>query len=144
VGGGIPTECPQGMPQAGERHHPVMNATVLAEAAAKLGVTQQQMEEAMNVTAGGPPDLSAAAENLGVTREELIEALSSPGWPRATGRSQLHHVSPSPGDQELTRTPPLLRSSPFFHKHCEGVVGRPDPFLWGWACSPVLTGLHSP
>ena len=48
----------------------------LSEAAATLGVTQQELQAALG---GPPPDFDAAAETLGVTVDELQAALPDPG-----------------------------------------------------------------
>ena len=74
VSPGSPPAAPSG--DRGDRH--MLNATVLAGAAAKLGVTQQQLEVALNSTAGGPPNMTAVAEKLGVTQEKLMDALGFP------------------------------------------------------------------
>jgi hypothetical protein len=43
-----------------------------------LGVSEQTLEEALNITAGGMPDFAAAATELGVTEEALRTALGIP------------------------------------------------------------------
>ncbi len=66
----------------------------LATAAAKLGVTEQQLREALGDPSQGPPDLAAAAEQLGISVEELQEALvlpeggPPPGGPGPAGQGQ--------------------------------------------------------
>lgn len=69
----------------------------LASAAAKLGVIESQLRDALGDMQQGPPDLAAAATKLGVSEEALRQALgfsniivvsnngtmpsgSSPGW----------------------------------------------------------------
>jgi hypothetical protein len=49
-----------------------------ASAAAKLGVTEEQLQEAIGDLQSAPPDLAAAAAKLGVTEEALREALGFP------------------------------------------------------------------
>jgi len=63
------------------------NTTRLSEAAAKLGVTEEALQEALNGTAGGRPNLTAAAEQLGVTQQQLTDALGIPagGYTRQGG-----------------------------------------------------------
>nr|MDZ8287229.1 hypothetical protein [Nostoc sp. ChiSLP01] len=62
-------------------------------AAAKLGVTEQQLKNALGVPANPPtpgdgnqrpprPDLKAAAAKLGVTEQQLIDALGIPPHPQ--------------------------------------------------------------
>ena len=53
-----------------------MGGPDFSEAAEKLGVTEEQLQEALGTTR--PPDLPAAAEKLGVTEEQLVEALPAP------------------------------------------------------------------
>ena len=66
----------------------------LATAAAKLGVTEQQLREALGDPSQGPPDLAAAAEQLGVSVEALQEVLGfpeggpPPGGPGPAGQGQ--------------------------------------------------------
>jgi hypothetical protein len=63
----------------------------LATAAAELGVTEQQLSEALGDLSQGPMDLAAAAEQLGVSEESLREALGFPeGGPPPGG--------PTPGN----------------------------------------------
>jgi len=50
----------------------------LAIAAAKLGVIEQQLRDALGDPSQGPPDLAAAAEQLGISEESLQEALGLP------------------------------------------------------------------
>ncbi len=52
-----------------------------AAAAAKLGVTEQQLREALGSQLQGPTDLAKAAEKLGVSEKSLREAL---GFPEGT------------------------------------------------------------
>ncbi len=52
-----------------------------AAAAAKLGVTEQQLREALGSTSQGPLDFAAAAKQLGVSEQSLREAL---GFPEGT------------------------------------------------------------
>ncbi len=55
-------------------------------AAAKLGVTEQQLRDALANPGQGPPDFAAAAEKLGVSEQELREVLNFPqGAPPSSG-----------------------------------------------------------
>lgn len=66
----LPTNVP---PSQGERPSP---PTIdYAVAATKLGVTEQQLRDALSSNNKSPPDFSAAAATLGVTEESLREAL---------------------------------------------------------------------
>ncbi|MCA9900548.1 MAG: hypothetical protein H6656_20140 [Ardenticatenaceae bacterium] len=49
----------------------------LAEAAAQLGVTEQELQTALGDPELGPPDLMAVAEQLGVSVEALEAALGT-------------------------------------------------------------------
>ena len=49
-----------------------------AAAAAKLGVTEQQLREALGSQLQGPTDLAKAADKLGVSEKSLREALGFP------------------------------------------------------------------
>ena len=73
-------EPPEGI-APGER--PTAPAMDLATAAEKLGVTEQQLSEALGDLSQGPMDLASAAEKLGVSEESLREALGFPegGFP---------------------------------------------------------------
>ena len=51
----------------------------LAAAATKLGVTEQQLRDALGTDTQRPPDLAAAAKKLGITEEALQEALGFQG-----------------------------------------------------------------
>jgi hypothetical protein len=64
---------PDATPPQGQR--PSMPEIDYAAAAAKLGVTEQQLKDAMGSDAQKPPDMSAAAATLGVTEEALRTAL---------------------------------------------------------------------
>lgn len=57
---------------------PSASALDLAAAAAKLGVTEQQLSDALGDTGQGPLDLATAAQKLGVSEESLREALGMP------------------------------------------------------------------
>jgi hypothetical protein len=46
-----------------------------ATTAAKLGVTEQQLRDALNISGGGFPDIAAAATKLGVTEQALRDAM---------------------------------------------------------------------
>ena len=68
-----------GMPPPGLPPPPGMPPPMdLAIAAAKLGVTEQQLREALGDPSQGPPDLAAAAQQLNVSEESLQEALGLP------------------------------------------------------------------
>ncbi|WP_321507800.1 hypothetical protein [uncultured Methanoregula sp.] len=54
------------------------NETLLAAAAGKLGVSEQDIKNALDSTknaTSGRPDLSAAAQKIGVTPQQLTDAL---------------------------------------------------------------------
>ncbi|ASJ74811.1 hypothetical protein [Granulosicoccus antarcticus] len=53
----------------------------LTEAAEKLGVTKEALQEAMSKAGGPPPDLETAAAELGVSVDALKEALPMRGRP---------------------------------------------------------------
>jgi hypothetical protein len=62
------------------------NVTVLTAAAGKLGVSEQELQDALESTknaTSGRPDLNAAAQKIGVTRQNLTDAL---GFPAGGGR----------------------------------------------------------
>jgi hypothetical protein len=81
-GSTMPTPPEGGVP--GER--PPARAMDLATAAAKLGVTELQLSEALGDMQPGLPDLATAAAKLGVSEESLREALGLPeGMPPAGG-----------------------------------------------------------
>lgn len=50
----------------------------LASASQQLGVSEEALEAALNVTDGGMPDFAAAAAELGVTEDALRTALGIP------------------------------------------------------------------
>jgi len=72
------------------------NETRISEAAAKLGVTEEALREALNSTAGGRPNLTAAADQLGVTPQQLTDALGIPagGYPHRGG----YNTTPYPAN----------------------------------------------
>lgn len=93
--GTMPTP-PQGFTPDGRPAAPEIDWSA---AAAKLGVTEEQLKEAVGDLAGGLPDLAAAAATLGVTEEVLREALGFPaGGAPAQGRPQ-NGASPEPEPQ---------------------------------------------
>ncbi len=53
----------------------------LTEAAAKLGVSKEALQEAMSKAGGPPPDMKLVAAELGVSVDALKEALPMPGRP---------------------------------------------------------------
>jgi hypothetical protein len=72
---------PEGDPPPGER--PPAPELDLAAAAAKLGVTEEQLQDALGNQ--WPLDLAAAAEKLGVSEESFREALGIPERPAFPG-----------------------------------------------------------
>jgi hypothetical protein len=80
-GGTMPTPPEGGTP----RERPPAPAMDLAAAAEKLGVTEQQLSEALGDMQQGLPDLAAAAEKLGVSEDSLQEALGFPEGVPPTG-----------------------------------------------------------
>jgi len=81
-------------PPNGQRRQPPR--IDFAAAAAKLGVTEAQLKNALGVPANPPsasgrnqrpprPDLKAAAAKLGVTEQQLINALGIPPHPPGVG-----------------------------------------------------------
>lgn len=70
----------------------------LASAAAKLGVTVQQLSDALsfgNTTAGQHGNITDAAQNLGVTEQQIRDALGIPAGGRA--RSGGYNATQTPG-----------------------------------------------
>ena len=72
------------------------NTTQISEAATKLGVTEEVLREALNITAGGRPNLTAAAQHLGVTPQQLSDALGIPsgGFRGRLGNTSTAGMSP--------------------------------------------------
>ena len=57
------------------------NQTLLNDAAGKLGISEQDLQNALTSTANtttGRPNLNAAAQNLGITQQQLMDALGFP------------------------------------------------------------------
>ena len=87
---GTPVEAPTGQGSApeGQSGAPEGQVPDLAAAATQLGITQQELMDALGAP---PPDLEAAAETLGITVEELQNALGvgeeRPASPGAEGGS---------------------------------------------------------
>lgn len=78
--------APSGDIAPGDR--PSAPAMDLAAAAAKLGVTEQQLSEALGDLSQGPLNLATAVEKLGVSEEALREALGfTEGVPPTGGPS---------------------------------------------------------
>lgn len=50
----------------------------LTEAAEKLGVSEEALEQALRDAGGPPPDFAKVAESLGVSQEDLQAALPPP------------------------------------------------------------------
>jgi hypothetical protein len=69
-------------------------------AAAKLGISEEQLREAFNNSGQGMPDLTKAAETLGITEEALREAL---GFPE--GGQGVPGGGPGPGGTPPTDLP---------------------------------------
>jgi len=88
---GQPTPTPGGTtlapPQGGAPgEKPAAPAIDYAAAAAKLGVTEQQLRDALGDMGQKPADLAAAAQKLGVSEEMLRKALGLPeGGPPPSG-----------------------------------------------------------
>jgi spore coat protein CotH len=61
----------------GDTSDPAGDAPDLAAAAAILGVTEAELQEALGDPAEAQPDLAAAAAQLGVTEQELMDALAA-------------------------------------------------------------------
>jgi hypothetical protein len=66
---------PEGGPPGGRPSAPELD---LEAAAAKLGVTEEQLRDALGDQFQGPLDLATAAEKLGVSEDSLREALGIP------------------------------------------------------------------
>jgi hypothetical protein len=64
---------------------PAAPAIDYAAAAAKLGVTETQLREALGESNQGPPDMAAVAKALGVSEEALQEALGLPAGSHPPG-----------------------------------------------------------
>ena len=76
----------------GQGQRPLPNATVLAGAAIKLGIPESQLETALTGPSGGRVNVTAAAQQLGVTPQQLAEALGISGGgqaPRNSTRSRM-------------------------------------------------------
>jgi hypothetical protein len=82
----------------GER--PAMPEIDYAAAAAKLGVTEEQLKTALSGIEQGKPDMAAAAQALGVSEDALREALGLPvGGPPQGGPPPDGTAPPAPGNQ---------------------------------------------
>lgn len=88
-------------PQGGIRgERPAMPEIDYATAAAKLGVTEEQLEAAIGESGRGPMDMTAAAQQLGVSEDDLREALGFPaGGPPRSGPPQDGSAPPASGSQ---------------------------------------------
>lgn len=75
-------------------NRPTTPAMDLASAAAKLGVTEQQLSEALGGSLQGPPDLATAATKLGISEKSLLEAL---GFPEGASPPSAEPGPASPG-----------------------------------------------
>ena len=89
--GGVPEGMPAPPEGVAPGERPSAPAMDLAAAAAKLGITEQQLSEALGDMEQGPADLAAAAAKLGVSEDSLREALGFPEGGLPTG-------GPPPGD----------------------------------------------
>jgi len=69
---------PAGPENQSPRQHGLPNTTVLAQAAEKLGVSEQQLENALAGQAGTRQNLSVSAQQLNVSPQQLAEALGFP------------------------------------------------------------------
>ena len=83
AGGHLQHNGTMGTPPAGQanqdqRSRPVPNTTVLTQAAAKLGVSEQQLENALTSQTGVRQNLTLAAQQLNVSPQQLAEALGIP------------------------------------------------------------------
>lgn len=58
----------------------------LSEAAAQLGISEDDLHAALRASGGPPPDLAKAADSLGISEEDLKAAL--PERPRPPRRPQ--------------------------------------------------------
>jgi hypothetical protein len=89
ISGNVSMPLPPSGNVTGER--PASQTMDMAAAAAKLGVTEQQLTDALGNTQQGMPDFSAAAQKLGCTETALREALgfsnngTMPQGPMPTG-----------------------------------------------------------
>jgi hypothetical protein len=63
----------------GQGQRPSPNATVLAGAAVKLGIPEPQLESALTNPSGGRVNFTDAAQQLGVTPQQLADALGMTG-----------------------------------------------------------------
>jgi|WetSurMetagenome_2_1015567.scaffolds.fasta_scaffold92390_2 hypothetical protein len=94
-----PLDTPPGSARQFRDPGMLTNVTVLATAAAKLGVSGHDVQDARESTknaTSGRPGLNAAAQKLGVTRQNLTDAFGFPasgGRPRGGGTT----APPVPG-----------------------------------------------
>jgi hypothetical protein len=75
------------------------NQTLLTAAADKLGVSEQDLQNALSTatnTTSGRPDLNAAAQQLGVSQQQLTDALGFPAGGSRGGRGNAP-AFPGPG-----------------------------------------------
>jgi|WetSurMetagenome_2_1015567.scaffolds.fasta_scaffold436551_1 hypothetical protein len=84
--------------EPGER--PLAPEMDLAAAAAKLGISEEQLSEALGDLTQGMPDFAASAAQLGISEDSLREALGLPeGVPLTDGHSQ---GNPPPAASDMT------------------------------------------
>jgi hypothetical protein len=90
-GNGTMPMPPEGMVHSERQPGPAMD---LAAAATALGVTEEELTEALGDNTGGPPDIQAMAEKLSVTEEALREVLGMPDGALPTDASPTGDVNP--------------------------------------------------
>ena len=75
------------------------NVTMLTAAADKLGISEQDLQNALNITSNatsGRPYFTAAAQQLGITQQQLTDALGFPaGDPGMRGGRNATAVQPT-------------------------------------------------
>ncbi|WP_067048894.1 hypothetical protein [Methanofollis ethanolicus] len=75
---GVSAAGTPGIPEGATPRNGMPGGPDLASAAATLGVTEEELQEALGTGEGGRIDFEAAASRLGVTVEDLREALGNP------------------------------------------------------------------
>ena len=84
----------------GQGLRPLTNATVLAGAAAKLGIPEPQLQSALTSPSGGRVNFTDAAKQLGVTPQQLAEALGMQGGGQGP-RNITRQGYPPPGNNRV-------------------------------------------
>lgn len=77
-----------------------LNESRLSAAATKLGVSEDALKTALNITAtgmNGRPDFSAAAQQLGITQQQLTDALGFPSGVTLGGNHTRDNWTGTPG-----------------------------------------------